>query len=149
MAATLTEAGWSAAQPALFVWEGVTNYLTEAAVAAVLSWIGGTAAGSTLVMTYVHAGLLDGTQRFVGGERILGNVRALGEPWTFGLHPSAVAGFLARFGLHLEEDLGADDYRRRYGIHDEVQRPGYAFYRLAVATTGEAPTAFPLTRPPI
>ena len=71
--------------------------------------------------------------RFPGGEQILDDVRALGEPWTFGVHPESIAGFLARFGLQLEEDLGADDYRRRYGVQDEIAQSGYAFYRLAVA----------------
>lgn len=134
VATALAGAGWRSAQPTLFVWEGVTNYLTESAVAGVLSWIGGTAEGSTLVMTYVHTGLLDGTITFEGGDRILENVRRLGEPWTFGLRPEEVAGFLARFGLELLEDVGADDYRRRYGLADDARRRGYAFYRLAVAT---------------
>jgi hypothetical protein len=79
----------------------------------------------------VHRGVLDGSVHFDGAARILSNVRQLGEPWTFGLHPGEVAGFVARSGLALRDDLGADDYRRRYlgpGPH-----PGYAFYRVAIA----------------
>jgi O-methyltransferase involved in polyketide biosynthesis len=113
------------------LWEGVTNYLTEDAVAKVLRWFATAAAGSTVVFTYVHRGLLDGSVSFVGGEVILGNVKRLGEPWTFGLYPDAVSEFVERAGLRLREDLGADDYRRRY--LGDVPMAGYAFYRLAVA----------------
>jgi methyltransferase (TIGR00027 family) len=105
----LAAAGWSADEPTFVLWEGVTNYLSEPAVARVL----------------------DGSVDFEGASRILRNVQRMGEPWTFGLHPDEVAGFVSRFGLALREDLGADDYRRRHlgpGPH-----PGYAFYRVALA----------------
>ena len=130
VAATLAAAGWDATRPSLFVWEGVTNYLTERAVLDVLAWIGRAAAGSRVVFTYVHGGLLDGTTEFFGGRRIMENVRALGEPWTFGLRPDEVAPFVARAGLTLIDDSGADDYRRRW--LGRISR-GYAFYRIAVA----------------
>jgi methyltransferase (TIGR00027 family) len=128
----LTNAGWNPGAPTCFLWEGVTNYLTGTAVEQMLSWIGGTAAGSTLVFTYIHGGLLDGTVNFDGGARMINNVRTLGEPWTFGLHPPEVAPLLDRCGLSLREDLGADDYRTRTGLTDAT---GYAFYRLAIAGT--------------
>lgn len=128
----LITAGWSESAPTCFIWEGVTNYLTADAVESMLEWIGGTAPGGTLVFTYVHAGLLDGTVPFDGGPRIIHNVQTLGEPWTYGLHPHEVAPLLTRFNLTLREDLGADDYRRRTGL----DTTGYAFYRLAIADVG-------------
>jgi methyltransferase (TIGR00027 family) len=131
--ARLAQAGWERAWPTIFVWEGVTNYLREEAVRAVLREIGGSARGSSLVFSYVHRGALDGSQRFPGAERILENVRTLREPWTFGLKPEEVAPFVASAGLTLVEDLGADAYRARYLPRDE-QGGGYAFYRLAVVT---------------
>ena len=74
--------------------------------------------------------MLDGSEAFDGGVQRMANVRRLGEPWTFALHPGAVAGFVARSGLRLCEDLGADDYRRRYL---GAAMPGYPFYRIALA----------------
>jgi methyltransferase (TIGR00027 family) len=123
----LEAAGWRPRAPSLFVWEGVTNYLSEPAVERVLRWIATTAAGTHVVFTYVHGGLLDGSVEFFGGRRMMSAVARLGEPWTFGLHPDAVAAFVARCGLTLRDDLGADEYRRRY-LGDGVM-PGYAFYR--------------------
>jgi methyltransferase (TIGR00027 family) len=127
----LAAAGWQSQRRSLFLWEGVTNYLTEDAVAKVMRWFATAAAGSTVVFTYVHRGLLDGTVPFTGGERIVENVKRLGEPWTFGLRPDQVGDFVAQSGLRLRDDLGADDYRRRY--LGDAPMTGYAFYRLAVA----------------
>jgi methyltransferase (TIGR00027 family) len=127
----LRAAGWDPARPTVLIWEGVTNYLTESAVAGVLSWIGTCAPGSVLVFTYIHAGLLDGTVPFAGGHKLMRIVSSMGEPWTFGLFPAQVAGYLEKFGLTLREDLGADQYRLRCGIRQDT---GYSFYRAAVAT---------------
>lgn len=135
--AALAAAGWDRRRRTMFVWEGVTNYLTEAAVVATLDWIATAAPGSRVVFTYIHAGLLDGSAVFDGGERLMSNVRRLGEPWTFGLRPEAVAGFVAARGLVLRDDLGADDYRRRY-LGDRPT-PGYAFYRIAAAEVAGGP----------
>jgi methyltransferase (TIGR00027 family) len=107
-------AGWDRLTASIFVWEGVTNYLTETAVAKVLRLVGVAAPGTLLVFTYIHRGVIDGTVRFYGADKLLRNVKRLGEPWTFGLRPEDVGGFLAQSGLVLEEDLGADEYRGRY-----------------------------------
>jgi methyltransferase (TIGR00027 family) len=88
----LEAAGWQPRRPSLFVWEGVTGYLSEPAVESVLRWIASTAAGTRVVFTYLHGGLLDGSVEFPGGTRMMDIVKRLGEPWTFGLHPGAVAG---------------------------------------------------------
>lgn len=140
--AALAAAGWDPRRRSLFLWEGVTNYLTEAAVTGMLDWIGTTAPGSRVVFTYIQAGVLEGSVEFDGGAQLVANVRWLGEPWTFGLHPGAVGAFVARSGLRLCEDLGADDYRRRYL---GAAMPGYRFYRIAVAEVPSREPAGPVT----
>jgi methyltransferase (TIGR00027 family) len=137
----LVAAGWKAREPSLFVWEGVTNYLNREAVAQVLSFVGRTAPGGLLVFTYVHRGVIDGSVSFDGGDKLVRNVERLGEPWTFGLEPGEVEEFLAGFGLTLEEDLGADAYRQRYFTSRATSLRGYAFYRIALARVGQAPSA--------
>jgi methyltransferase (TIGR00027 family) len=131
LADILGPAGWDAAQPTLFVLEGVTNYLDAEAVDKLLRAAGSAAPGSEIVFTYVHKGALDGSVAFEGADKLVANVRSLGEPWRFGLDPADVAPFVAACGLELVEDLGADSYRRRYLVGDDLR--GYAFYRIAVA----------------
>src|SRR5262245_52746300 len=56
----LKAAGFDAAVPAFFIWEGVTNYLSKEAVDATLRFIGSASPGSQVLFTYVHRGLIDG-----------------------------------------------------------------------------------------
>jgi hypothetical protein len=58
------------------------------------------------------------------------DVQRMDEPWTFGLVPDELAAFVARAGLALREDLGADEYRQRYLGRAARE---YAVYRVAVA----------------
>jgi len=59
--ATLTGHGYRADARTFFIWEGVTQYLTEDAVRATLGELQGAATGSRLVFTYVRKDFLDGT----------------------------------------------------------------------------------------
>ena len=126
----LAEAGFECTQPALFLWEGVTNYLTEEAVAGVLSYVGGCAPGTRIAFTYVHRGALNGSTAFYGAPKILLDVARIGEPWTFGLDPAEVGEFLRARNLELDSDAGAAEYRlQAYGPPGARMR-GYEFYHL-------------------
>jgi methyltransferase (TIGR00027 family) len=120
-------------QRTIVIWEGVTNYLSEHAVEAVLAWTGGLAPGSLLAFTYVHARVLENPSAFAGAERILAAVARTGEAWTFAIDPSQLESRLAVHGLALVEDLGADDYRARVAGAQVADASGYAFYRAALA----------------
>jgi len=133
LADVLAANGFDSAVPALFIWEGVTNYLTEESVNGVLRYAGACACGSRIVFTYVHRGVLDGSAEFRGGARIRHDVAALGEPWTFGFNPVELADYLGSRNLQLEFDAGAQDYRNQvYGPSSASMR-GYEFYHLAAA----------------
>jgi hypothetical protein len=77
-----------------------------------------------------------GSVQFEGADKLLRNVRRLEEPWRFGLLPEETPAFLERFGITLVEELGADEYRRRYLGDASSDVRGYAFYRLAVGEVG-------------
>ena len=129
----LAAAGFDQARPAIFVWEGVTNYLSAAAVDSTLRFVGGTAAGSLLLFTYVHRDALIDPQAIPGGHRLARTLRRAGESWTFGLDPADMPNYLAARGLRLLEDSGSVEYRARYlGAHGQHLR-GYAFYHVALA----------------
>ena len=136
---SLTEAlhapGFEAEHRTFFIWEGVTNYLTGAAVGATFDFIGATAAGSRVAFTYVHHDVLRDPSRFPGGERLMRMLERIGEKWTFGLDPAEVPGFLAQHGLKLVEDAGSVEYRAKY-----LPGParGYEFYRAALAEVSAA-----------
>lgn len=128
----LVLSNWSRRDRSVFVWEGVSHYLSKEAVESVLSCVGGCRSGSKMVFTYIHRGILDDPATFEGGSTMLRNVQRLREPWIFGLEPREVPAFVERFGLIVEEDVGADDYRARYLHTAERGTRGYAFYRIAI-----------------
>ena len=134
LAETLQQEGFDSGQPAIFVWEGVTNYLTASAVDAVLRYVAGCAGGSRLVFTYVHRGVLDGSGKFPDAAKIMSNVAELGEPWTFGMLPEELPSYLRERGLRLNRDDGARHYRKAYFGKAAESMKGYDFYHVAVAT---------------
>lgn len=135
LADRLRSAGYAPGRRTLFLWEGVTNYLDDRSVAAVLDFVAGsTPAGSRIVFTYVHADAVAGRFDAPGLAPLLARLKERGEPWTFGFAPDALPADLARHGLKLVADLGAAAYRRLYWPTLPI-RVGYEFYRVAMAET--------------
>ena len=132
----LRAAGLGTGLPSLFIWEGVTNYLSDSAVDETLLATGRLAGpGSVLVFTYIDAGVLDGSVSFPEAKRWLANVRRAGEPWIFGLAPGDVAGFLADRGFVLVSDVSTKQAGERWFPALGRRERGSALYHVAVART--------------
>ena len=121
-------------QPTIFVWEGVTNYLSGEGVDAVLRYVGGCAPGTRVVFTYVHRDAIDGSARFADATRIISNVAELGERWSFGFVPEELPSYLRERGLRLDRDDDARQYRCAYFGKTADSMNGYDFYHVAVAS---------------
>ncbi|MFG1927590.1 class I SAM-dependent methyltransferase [Cryptosporangium sp. NPDC048952] len=126
LGSALASAGFSPTVQTVVVWEGVTNYLTAAAVDVTLRYLGGIR--GEVIFTYVDKAVLDGGV----ADAWRGAVTAVGEPWTFGFDPASLADYLRERGLTLVEDVSTRDAAQRY------QRPQTAaeFYRVARARVG-------------
>jgi len=133
----LARAGFDPTRAVVFLWEGVTNYLTADAVDTVLHYVAGCHSGTQLIFSYVDSAVLDGSVRFEGAPRILDDVSRLNEPWTFGLSPNEASAFLCERGLRLQCDLSADEYRKKYFGAASQGMKGYEFYHVAVAQVPE------------
>jgi methyltransferase (TIGR00027 family) len=131
--AAMRAAGYRGSARSFLLWEGVTNYLTEAAVDTTLRWCARAAAGSLLLFTYVHRDVLVRPQAFVGTERLFDSLEKVGERLSFGIDPEELPAFLAERGLALESDLGAAEYRARYFGDAAKRMRGHEFYRVARA----------------
>ena len=129
----LAASGFDIANRTFFIWEGVTNYLSEQAVSTTLKFIGATAAKSQLVFTYIHKGVLDNSIEFHGTQNLMHLLKKEDEPWTFGLYPAELPSYLAARGFDLVEDIGSIEYRARYMNPHGRQMKGYEFYRIAQA----------------
>jgi len=125
----LARAGLAAGARTLFLWEGVTNYLDEPTVDATLRFAA--RSGRSLLFTYVDRAVIDGGSGFVGGAESVAYVKKLGEPFTFGLDPSALPGYLAERGLDLEADLALPEAARSY--YPDACPPVSAYYHVVSA----------------
>ena len=131
--AAMHAAGLELGRRIFFLWEGVTNYLTEPVVDATLRYIARAAAGSRVLFTYVHRDALSAASSFADTAHLKRTLNRAGEPWTFGFDPAELPAYLAARGLRLVADLGSVEYRVRYmGAHGRHLR-GYEFYRIADA----------------
>lgn len=108
----LDRAGFSMDQPALWIWEGVTAYLTRAAIEATLRAVAERSApGSRLAITYLpppeHMG-----ERIARLASLLG--RLVGEPVHASYDRSEMAALLADLGFAVRSDERDVDLANRY-----------------------------------
>jgi len=129
----LAAAGFGPGASTLVLWEGVTNYLGPEAVDATFRFLAAALGpGSPLLFTYVDRGMLDGTADFAGAATTMRAVRRVGEPFTFGLDPGEVPGYLAGRDLALEWDTPVSAAAARfYPAGDCPTAPAY--YHVALA----------------
>ena len=134
----LAQAGFQTSRAAVFLWEGVTQYLTHEAIDSVLHFVAGCGRGTRIIFTYVHSGMLDGSVSFNAAKSLLDSFAKLGEPWVFGLRPEQISEFVRARGLHLDRDLAACEYRELYFGNAAKRMKGYEFYHAAMAHVGRA-----------
>jgi methyltransferase (TIGR00027 family) len=100
----LGEAGLDRADRVFTIWEGVTMYLTEAAIDASLrairSW---SAPGSQLAMTYFAKSRIAQPSLLTRAMKAV--VATVGEPWRFGWTPDELPSYLADRDFELVRDV--------------------------------------------
>ena len=111
--AALKQAGYAFDEPGLFVWEGVTQYLTEDAIRATFQMLAKAKSGSRLIFTYVLQDFIDGDNTY-GLYSLYQRFRVKNKIWHFGLHPHDVGDFIGAYGWKVLEDVGADEFSSRY-----------------------------------
>ncbi|PND56160.1 SAM-dependent methyltransferase [Mycobacterium sp. ENV421] len=115
-----------------YVWEAVTQYLTEPAVRRTLDHLSHAGPGSGLAFTFIRADFLTGRQLY-GAERARTQFVVKDALWRFGLDPADVAPLLADYGWREIDQAGPAEYTARYlrpaGRTDavsEIERAVYA-----------------------
>jgi methyltransferase (TIGR00027 family) len=119
----LDAAGFQRARPTLFIWEGVSMYLTRRAVQETLRTIHALSAkGSVAAIDFWH--FLD-TGDFAATAHNLSSsfLYFLGEPMTFSIHPEDIGPFLDRLGFAVLDLADAESLERRYVTDDRRVHP--------------------------
>ena len=135
--AALAAAGHDASAPTLTIWEGVTMYLTPAAIdaslRAIATW---SAPRSQLAMTYFAKSQLatpSWTTRAIAAV-----VSRVGEPWRFGWAPDELPDYLAQRGLELTRDIALADAARELLPRDLARQVDADGRRVALAAAPES-----------
>lgn len=133
----LLGAGFRRGARTFFVWEGVSMYLTRAAVKQTLGLVrdlGGP--GSDLCCDFWF--LLDAPDLRAAAHRLSASLlHLLGEPVLFGIHPEDLPPFLGALGFDVVETNLGRDLARRF-VHDG--RDVYEAMVVTHATSRGAPT---------
>jgi methyltransferase (TIGR00027 family) len=113
--ASLAEAGFDSALRTLFVWEGVTYYLSSSAVDGVLNFVHeNSPPGSSICFDYARLSpqaLDDESVKQLGGH-MRSNYAA--EPVKFGIQAGELESFLVQRGFKIGEHLTPEDMHARY-----------------------------------
>lgn len=110
LATEMARAGHDERAATLFIWSGVSPYLPEEAVSAVLFWVGAHASPRTsIVFDAIWASILGGESHLYGARELLAVVARAGEPLRWGIPDGEVDETLERFALRAERTLDEED----------------------------------------
>ncbi|MGB2828125.1 MAG: class I SAM-dependent methyltransferase [Dehalococcoidales bacterium] len=111
----LQKAGYTLSSQTLFIWEGVTQYISREAVDNTLKYVARATTGSRIVFTYVLKSFIDGSHIPDGLNSLykltLNKKKLL---WFCGFEPAEIRDYLSQYSLHLIEDVGHEEYLERY-----------------------------------
>lgn len=108
-------AGFRSGQHDVWLWEGVTMYLTADVIDAVLRFVvRESAPGSALAFDYVIRSVVDGDLSAYGARSSARQAAKGGERYTLGFDPQRVAGFLERRGLRVLRDLNDEQLEHEF-----------------------------------
>lgn len=112
----LVAEGFDPTQVTLFVWYGVSFFLSAEAVAQTLDDVAALSApGSRFVWDYLDPAVVEGTSPLRGAMKARAAVAQRGEPYTFGLSADAAADLMRGHGFEVESNVSMTDLASRYG----------------------------------
>jgi methyltransferase (TIGR00027 family) len=132
----LRASGYSQQRKTLFIWQGVTYYLTPQGVDSTLSFIAGhSGSGSSVIFDYSDTAYLQDTSH---GEvrRMRRAARVTGEKWVFGIPSGQIEPFLFQRGFRDIRNVTPADLKRLYFTGPNAGREiasGYAIVSASVA----------------
>lgn len=137
----LMEAGFSQAKKALFIWEGVTYYLSAEVVDKVLAVVRfHSPSGSSIAFDY--ASLSNEALNENGAKELRRHMRTRHsrEPTKFGMRAGRIGAFLEERGFEVIEHLTAADMHEKYlsiGGHSDIGKVPSLFCLVHAAVIGK------------
>ena len=120
----LFESGYDRSLKTLFIWEGVTMYLTAEAVDETLAFVAGNSGkGSSIIFNYIFRSVLDGTSELEYAPKVRKAHERGGEPFKFGIDKGKIDEFLASRGFHQVKNVTGEYFKDAYfkGVNQSRQ----------------------------
>ena len=111
----LLESGYSKDKKTLFIWEGVTVYLTPEAVDETLAFVAeNSGKGSSIIFDYAFQAALDAASEDGDAKKWREAYERRGEPPKFALKEDAVEEFLSKRGFHQVKSVSMGSLKKAY-----------------------------------
>jgi methyltransferase (TIGR00027 family) len=129
----LLSSGYDPSRISLFIWQGVTMYLTPEGVDTTLAFVAKNAApGSAIVFDYVYQSVLEGIQK----QNEISNMRRYrfmtGEGLTFGIPEGTVGSFLRERGFRQVKDVSMHELKAAYFTGNNASRKVVGGYGIVI-----------------
>lgn len=122
---SLLASGFDPAARTLFIWEGVTFYLTAEDVARTLGFIRThSGADSQLAFDYSYRSAIEGTVDYYGAKETAHAVSEDREPFTFGIEEGAIESYLASHGFSVIAHYDPEEFAQTYLTNSNGERLG-------------------------
>jgi methyltransferase (TIGR00027 family) len=138
------QSGYDKDKKSLFIWEGVTPYLTAEAVDETLHFVArNSGPGSSILFSYIIKSVVDGTCQLEGAREIRkafsrGGVADFGsnrgDRLMFGIEEGTIEAFLSERGFQQIKDISGDYYEANYFTGPNRDRKGCCLCRVVYAT---------------
>ncbi len=109
----LAAQGYPDGQRTFFIWEAVTQYLTETGLRTTFDFLARAASGSRLAFTYVRKDFIEGQVRY-GQEVSYKKYVVKSKVWLHGMHPEGIADLLTAYGWRVVEHICYEELAERY-----------------------------------
>ena len=129
----LKKAGYNLTSKTLFIWEGVTQYISKEANDTTLKYVAQSAPGCKIVFSYI-------LKSFIEGKNIPDGIKTMYKwmvkrfsLWIYGLDPAEIGDYLSKYSLSLIEDIGSEEVQERYMKLVNIDLKVFEIERIALA----------------
>jgi len=130
----LKKAGYDLNSKTLFIWEGVTQYISKEANDNTMKYVAQAAPGSKIVFTYILKSFIEGKNIHKGIKTMYKKTRKKNNPlWIYGLDPKDISDYLSKYNLSLIEDIGSREMKERYMKKVNLGLDIFEIERIALA----------------
>jgi methyltransferase (TIGR00027 family) len=130
----LKKAGYDLNSKTLFIWEGVSQYISKEANDNNMKYVAQAAPGSKIVFTYILKSLIEGKDLDDTARKGMYKWTVKGfKVWIYGLDTAEIGDYLSKYNLSLTEDIGSKEMKERYMEKSNLGLDVFEVERIALA----------------